>query len=123
MLRGGKSGFRAGFRPHSSPEDFNIGPPAGLRPAGEPILRLSKFEARRNPISGPEALLGNMGYVTTPVARVASNGHECKVCGFEMERIELGPETGRYQVRVGGGLQRSIWGADPALTLLSYLAV
>ncbi len=43
-----KSGFRAGFRPDSSRESFKVGPPAGLRPAGGPILRFSILESNRN---------------------------------------------------------------------------
>ncbi len=59
VLPGRKSGFRAAFRPDSSRET------AGLRPAGGPILRFSRLESgeirRGSPISGPEALLRNIG--------------------------------------------------------------
>ncbi len=42
MLPGRKSSFRAGFQPDSKRESLKIGPPAGLRPAGGPSLRLSQ---------------------------------------------------------------------------------
>ncbi len=48
MFPGGKSVFRAGFRPDSNRESLRIGPPAHLRPAEGPILRLSRLK------SGPE---------------------------------------------------------------------
>ncbi len=38
VLRGRKSGFRAGFRPDSNRESLKIGPPAGRKPAGGPNL-------------------------------------------------------------------------------------
>ncbi len=44
-----KSGFRAGFWPDSSRGNLKINPPAGLRPAGGPILRLSRLASGRNP--------------------------------------------------------------------------
>ncbi len=50
-LPGWKSGFRAGFLQESCRESINIGPPAGLRPAGVPILRPIIIRAT----SGPEA--------------------------------------------------------------------
>ena len=49
VLPGRKSVFRAGFRPESSRESFKIGPPGPLRPAGGPILTLSRLESGRNP--------------------------------------------------------------------------
>ncbi len=42
MLPGRKSAFRAGFWPDCYRESPEIGPPAGLRPAGGPILLLSR---------------------------------------------------------------------------------
>ena len=42
-------GFRAGYRPASSRESVKIGPPAGRRPAGGLILKLSRLESGRNP--------------------------------------------------------------------------
>ena len=60
VLPGRKSGFRAGFRPDSNRESLKIGPPSGRRPAGGPMLKLSRF---RSPISGPETLLHNIGYM------------------------------------------------------------
>ncbi len=53
VLPGRKSGFRAGFRPYSNMENIKIGPLAGRRLAGGPILRLSLLESW--PKSGPEA--------------------------------------------------------------------
>ncbi len=41
VLPGRKAVFRAAFRPDSGREGLNIGPPAGLRPAGGPLLRRS----------------------------------------------------------------------------------
>ena len=49
VLPGRKSSFRAGFRPDSSRESIDIGPPAGFRPAGGPIFGLSRLESGRNP--------------------------------------------------------------------------
>ena len=54
VLPGRKSGFRAGFRPDSSRGNLKIGPPAGLRPAGGPILMLSRLESGRNPARKPD---------------------------------------------------------------------
>ncbi len=53
-LPGQKSGVRAGFRPDSNRESHNICPPAGFRPAGGPILRLSLLESGRNPAWKPD---------------------------------------------------------------------
>ena len=41
ILSGRKSSFRAGLRPDSHRENFKIGPPAGRRPAGGPMLMLN----------------------------------------------------------------------------------
>ncbi len=41
-LPGRKSVFRAGFGPDSNRGHLRIGPPAGLKPAGGPILKLSR---------------------------------------------------------------------------------
>ncbi len=49
-----KSGFLAGIRLDSSQENFEIGPPAGRRPAGGPLLGLSRFESGRNPAWKPD---------------------------------------------------------------------
>ncbi len=46
---GRKSGFRARFRLDSNWESLEIGPPAGRRPAGEQILKLSRLESGRIP--------------------------------------------------------------------------
>ena len=66
VLPGRISGFRAAFRKDSRRESLKLSAPAGLRPAGGPILKLSRLESGRNlarkPISGPEALLRNIGY-------------------------------------------------------------
>ncbi len=42
MLPGQKSDFRAGFWPDSYRDSTEIGPLAGLRPAGGPIVVLSR---------------------------------------------------------------------------------
>ncbi len=64
MLPGGNSGFWAGFRPDFNRENFKDGPPAVLRPAGGPILRLSRLRLRPgSPISRSEALLRKIGEV------------------------------------------------------------
>ncbi len=49
VLPGRKSVFRAGFRPDSNSERFKIGPLAGRRPAGRPILRFFRLESGRSP--------------------------------------------------------------------------
>ena len=54
-LPGGRSGFRAGFRPDSNRKSFKIDPPAGHRPAGGPNLKLS----RRNPARKPDVRHGS----------------------------------------------------------------
>ncbi len=48
VLPGRKSGFRAGFRLDSNRENLKSCPPAGLRPAGGPISRLSVLDSGRN---------------------------------------------------------------------------
>ncbi len=48
----GASGFWAGFRLDSNRESFKLGPPAGRRPAGGPILSLSRLES--NPARKPD---------------------------------------------------------------------
>ncbi len=61
-----KSCFRAGFRPESNREKPQIGPPAGLRPAGGPIWGPSRLASGRNPTRKPdfrpEAILRNIEY-------------------------------------------------------------
>jgi hypothetical protein len=49
----GKSAFRAGFRPDCYQESAEIGPPAGLRPAGGPISVLTRKQSKRNPARKP----------------------------------------------------------------------
>jgi hypothetical protein len=44
-----QSGFRANFWPDSARENLQIGPPAGRRPAGTPISKVSRLEYGRNP--------------------------------------------------------------------------
>jgi hypothetical protein len=65
VLPGWKSGFWAGLRPDSGRESFKIGHPAGLGPAGGPILRLSEFESGRNvarkPDFRPGSIIANIG--------------------------------------------------------------
>ncbi len=59
MLPGRKSAFRAGFGPDCYWEGNEIGPPAGRR------ANLGVFPAKirpGRPLSGPEALLRNIGY-------------------------------------------------------------
>ncbi len=59
VLPGRKSGFRAGFRQDSIRESLKIGPPAGFRPAGGPILKLPRLESGRNPTRKPDPRPGN----------------------------------------------------------------
>ncbi len=74
VLPGRKSGFRAGCRSDNR-ESLKIGPLAGRRPAGGPIVRLpdgNPAEIRPgNPMSGPEALLRNTGYIKRPLFVIA----------------------------------------------------
>jgi hypothetical protein len=60
VLPGRKSGFRAGFRPHSLWESLKIGPPAGERPAGGPILGLPRLTSCRNPTRKPDFRPGSI---------------------------------------------------------------
>ncbi len=64
VLPGQKSGLRAGSRRDSNRENLKNGPPAGRRPAGGAILRLSRLGSGRHPARksdfGPEALLRNI---------------------------------------------------------------
>jgi hypothetical protein len=53
VLPARKSVFRAGSRPNSNRERLKIGPPAGFRPAGGPILRSSRLESDRNRSGSP----------------------------------------------------------------------
>ncbi len=66
---GSEIGLPGRFRSDSDRECIKIGPPAGLRPAGVPILMAPRLESGRNPTrstaSGPEALLRNIGYMDT----------------------------------------------------------
>ncbi len=68
MFPGRKSVFRAGCRSDSNRESFKIGPPAGRRPAGGPIVRLCLFESGLNPAQKtdfrPGALLRNIGRIS-----------------------------------------------------------
>ncbi len=59
-LPGRNSVLRAGCRQDYQRKNLKIGPPAGRRPAGEPIWRLSRLESGRNP---------------APKARVAARKH------------------------------------------------
>ncbi len=59
VLPGRKTNFRASFRPDSNWESLKIGPPAGRRPAGGPILRLSRLESGRNPARKPDSRPGS----------------------------------------------------------------
>ncbi len=52
MIPDGKAAFRAGFGPGCYRENLEIGPPAGLQPAGGPISVL--FLVLVRPKSGPE---------------------------------------------------------------------
>ncbi len=58
VLPGRKSGLRAGCRSDSDRERINIGPLAGRRPAGQPMLTLSQLESGRNPARKPDFRAG-----------------------------------------------------------------
>ena len=45
----GDPAWRAGFRLDSNLDSLKIGPPAGRKPAGGLILKLSRLESGRNP--------------------------------------------------------------------------
>ena len=115
MLPGRKSGFRDGFRPDSTRESLKIGPPAGLRPVGGRILKLSRLE------SGPEALLRNIGYNFAtmlmapggPPISVASGPDGPKPYKFIGFGDSHGPKPYKFIVfgpAAGGGLGDGIWG-------------
>ncbi len=71
VLPGRKSGFWAGFRPDSRRESIKIGPLAGRRLAGGPILMFSRLDSGRDPArkldDPPDALLRNIGFGLTPL--------------------------------------------------------
>ncbi len=52
-------GLRAGFRLDSNRGSIKIGPPAGRRPAGEPISKLARLESGRKPARKPDFRAGN----------------------------------------------------------------
>ncbi len=54
VLAGRRLGLRAGLQPDSIWESFEIGPPAGLQPAGGPILMFSRLESGQNPARKPD---------------------------------------------------------------------
>ncbi len=59
LLPGRKLAFRAGFWPDCYRENTKIGPPAGLRPAGEPISVLSRQQSGQNPARKADFWLGS----------------------------------------------------------------
>ncbi len=54
------SGGRAGFRPDYNRESLNIGSPAGHRPSGGQILRLSRLESGRHAARKPDFWPGSI---------------------------------------------------------------
>ncbi len=60
VLLGLQSSFRAGFRPDSDGEDVSMDSPAGLRPAGVPILMISQLESGRDPVWKPDFRPGSI---------------------------------------------------------------
>jgi hypothetical protein len=54
VLPARKSGVRAGFRSNSERENLKIGPPAGRRFAGVPMLRPCRLESGRNSHRKPD---------------------------------------------------------------------
>ncbi len=60
VLPGRDSGFRARCRPDFIRKNINIGPPAGLRPAGGPIVSLSRFKSGRPPARKPDFRPGSI---------------------------------------------------------------
>ncbi len=55
MSRNTASGSEIWLPPDSNRKRLKVGPPAGRRPAGGPILTLSKLESSRNPVWRPKA--------------------------------------------------------------------
>jgi hypothetical protein len=51
---GPEIGLPAAFRPDSSGDSFTMGPPAGFRPAGGPILRFYRLDSGRNLARKPD---------------------------------------------------------------------
>ncbi len=50
----GRTGFQAGVRPDSSRESLNDGPPAGFRPAGGSMWKLSRLKSGQIPARNPD---------------------------------------------------------------------
>ena len=105
LLPGRKSGFRAGFKPDSNRESVKIGPPAGRRPAGLPMLRLSLLESGRNPARKPSENKRNpaMTFVTIAVMPYfrscnKASGPEIGLPG----RISAGFYSEKHQNRASG---------------------
>ncbi len=87
MLPGQKSSFRAGFRPEFNRENLKIGTLTGMRPAEGPILKLARLDPAEiwpgSPISGPEALLHNIGLAIYIPYDPINNG--CRRRSVELE--------------------------------------
>ena len=127
-LSGPESVFRAGLRPAANRENLKLGPPAGRKPAGGPILKLSRLESGRNPaevrpgnkISGPEALLRNIGHVDFVEFHSLPAGHAKTIlCSFFVSCFSFFSISLRLSLSVSLSLSLSL---SPSPTFTRRLA-
>ncbi len=81
-LPGRKSGVRAGWK------NLKIGPPAGRRPAGGPILRPSRLESNRNPAHRVRSTPSHCISTEVPDATIR-RGSSIPVCVTNNRRANL----------------------------------
>ncbi len=75
-LSGQKSGFRVGFRPNSRRGSLQI----GRRPAGEPILRISRLMSGRDPARKPDLRPGSTSAYHRKQVAILFSGSWCPWC-------------------------------------------
>ncbi len=111
VLPGRKTGFRAGFRPDSSRESLKLGPAAGLRPAGGPILRLFRNRAgascEASQVPWVRVASKDLGPRDRPAPRL-----RCLTASFgsSSKQAEIGPASFGIVVCRFVGTVPDIWG-------------